>query len=232
MSKQFVRSAKNAFKGYSSAQVLVRDATSNDMRSTNIGLMQEIAARTYDSVEFFEIMEMLDKRLNDKGKYWKHIVKSLTVLDYLVRFGSENCVLWCKENLYIIKTLKEFRYQDENGIDQGQIIRVKAKDLSDLLADDERLRDERRLNQSRNYNANNNNSRNRYNRSRGNSRARRDYNNSNDYNSSNDYNDYNDYNDSNDYNSGNNSRGGGGGEGTDDDLRKAIEESKKNCTRR
>ncbi|SMN19881.1 similar to Saccharomyces cerevisiae YDL161W ENT1 Epsin-like protein involved in endocytosis and actin patch assembly and functionally redundant with Ent2p [Maudiozyma saulgeensis] len=198
MSKQFVRSAKNAFKGYSSAQVLVRDATSNDMRSTNIGLMQEIAARTYDSVEFFEIMEMLDKRLNDKGKYWKHVVKSLTVLDYLVRFGSENCVLWCKENLYIIKTLKEFRYDDENNIDQGQIIRVKAKDLADLLADDERLRDERRLNQSRNYNNPNRNNE-RRNRSRGNSRSRRSNNNDNNNNNNNNM---------------------------DDDLRKAIEESK------
>lgn len=150
MSKQFVRSAKNAIKGYSSAQVIVRDATSNDMRATDIGMLEEIASRTYDSVDFFEIMEMLDKRLNDKGKYWKHVVKSLTVLDYLVRFGSENCVLWCKENMYIIKTLKEFRYDDDSGIDQGRIIRVKAKDLTDLLMDDERLADERRFSQRRN----------------------------------------------------------------------------------
>ncbi|GMM56359.1 epsin [Maudiozyma humilis] len=151
MSKQFARSAKNVFKGYSSAQVLVRDATANDDRGTNIGALQEIAARTYDSVAFFEIMDMLDKRLNDKGKYWRHVVKALTVLDYLVRFGSENCVLWCKENLYVIKTLKEFRYLDDTGYDQGQIIRVKATDLTSLLADDERLRGERRHNQSRNY---------------------------------------------------------------------------------
>lgn len=149
MPSQLVRSAKNMVKGYSSTQVLVRDATSNDSNSPDVGVLEDLADKTYDTVEFFEIMDMLDKRLNDKGKYWRHVAKSLTVLDYLVRFGSENCVLWCKENLYIIKTLREFRHENENtGNDEGQIIRVKAKELTSLLTDDERLREERALNRA------------------------------------------------------------------------------------
>ncbi|CCE91094.1 epsin TDEL_0C02050 [Torulaspora delbrueckii] len=146
MSKQFVRSAKNVVKGYSSAQVLVRNATANESEGPSVDELDELAEKTYDSVEFFEIMDMIDKRLNDKGKYWRHIAKSLTVLDYLVRFGSENCVLWCRENLYVIKTLMEFRNDDDGGVDQGQIIRVKAKELTNLLSDDERLREEREMN--------------------------------------------------------------------------------------
>jgi hypothetical protein len=35
---------------------------------------------------------MLDKRLNDKGKNWRHVFKSLTVLDYILHAGSENVV--------------------------------------------------------------------------------------------------------------------------------------------
>ncbi|KOG97902.1 epsin [Saccharomyces eubayanus] len=146
MSKQFVRSAKNMVKGYSSTQVLVRDATANDPRTPSIDTLDDLAQRSYDSVDFFEIMDMLDKRLNDKGKYWRHVAKSLTVLDYLVRFGSENCVLWCRENFYVIKTLREFRHENESGFDEGQIIRVKAKELVSLLNDDERLREERTMN--------------------------------------------------------------------------------------
>jgi hypothetical protein len=42
--------------------------------------------------DFVEIMEMLDKRLNDKGKNWRHVFKSLTLLDYLLHAGSENVV--------------------------------------------------------------------------------------------------------------------------------------------
>jgi epsin len=47
-----------------------------------------------DRSDFVEIMEMLDKRLNDKGKNWRHVFKSLTLLDYILHTGSENCVLY------------------------------------------------------------------------------------------------------------------------------------------
>ncbi|KAK6454614.1 uncharacterized protein RJT20DRAFT_59849 [Scheffersomyces xylosifermentans] len=144
MSKSFVRSIKNVANGYSSAQVLVRKATSNDPTGPTTYDMEEIASYTYQSqTDFLEIMDMLDRRLNDKGKNWRHVAKSLTVLDYLVRYGSEKCVLWSKDNLYIIKTLREFIHLDENNNDQGAIIRVKAKEFVSLLKDDERLRQER-----------------------------------------------------------------------------------------
>lgn len=62
---------------------------------------------------------MLDKRLNDKGKNWRHVLKALKVLDYCLHEGSENVVVWAKDNIYIIKTLREFQYLDEEGRDQG-----------------------------------------------------------------------------------------------------------------
>lgn len=146
MSKALLRSAKNLVNGYSQAQVLVRSATSNDKEGPSVDQLEELAERSFDNVEFFEIMDMLDKRLNDKGRNWRHVAKSLTCLDFLVRCGSENCVFWCKENLYIIKTLREFTHSDElTGIDDGEIVRVKAKELTALLRDEERLREERMM---------------------------------------------------------------------------------------
>lgn len=145
MSK-FVRSIKNVASGYLSVQVLVRNATSNDPLGPTTYDMEEIALYTHSSqTEFLEIMDMLDRRLNDKGKNWRHVAKSLTVLDYLVRYGLEKCVLWLKDNLYIIKTLREFIHFDELNNDQGALIRVKAKELVLLLRNDERLRHEREL---------------------------------------------------------------------------------------
>lgn len=94
--------------------------------------------------EFIEMMEILDKRLNDKGKNWRHVFKSLTLLDYLLHAGSENVVIYFRDNIYIVKTLKEFQYIDENGKDQGANVRQKAKDITNLLQDEARLRDERR----------------------------------------------------------------------------------------
>ncbi len=63
---------------------------------------------------------MLDKRMNDKGKNWRHVLKSLKVLDYCLHEGSELVVTWARKNVYIIKTLREFQYVDDDGKDVGQ----------------------------------------------------------------------------------------------------------------
>ncbi|KAF2116324.1 hypothetical protein BDV96DRAFT_573803 [Lophiotrema nucula] len=88
-------------------------------------------------------MDMLDKRLNDKGKNWRHVLKSLKVLDYCLHEGSELVVTWARKNIYIIKTLREFQYIDEDGRDVGQNVRISAKELTSLIMDEERLRAER-----------------------------------------------------------------------------------------
>ena len=72
------------------------------------------------SNDFYEIMDMLDKRMNDKGKNWRHVLKSLKVLDYCLHEGSELVVTWARKNVYIIKTLMEFQYVDDDGKDVGQ----------------------------------------------------------------------------------------------------------------
>ena len=74
---------------------------------------------THSSNDFYEIMDMLDKRLNDKGKNWRHVLKSLKVLDYCLHEGSELVVTWARKNIYVIKTLREFQYVDDDGHDVG-----------------------------------------------------------------------------------------------------------------
>lgn len=66
------------------------------------------------------------------------------MLDYCLHAGSENVVIYFRDNVYIIKTLKEFQYIDEEGKDQGANVRQKAKDITNLLQDEGRLREERR----------------------------------------------------------------------------------------
>ncbi|KAG0262268.1 hypothetical protein BGZ95_004055 [Linnemannia exigua] len=125
-------------------QAKVREATSNDPWGPSGSQMNELAAASHNQHEFLEIMEILDKRMNDKGKNWRHVFKALTVLDYLLHVGSESVVKYARENLYIVKTLKEFQYIDEEGKDQGSNVRQKAKDITALLSDDARLKEERR----------------------------------------------------------------------------------------
>src|SRR3984893_5223219 len=52
--------------------------------------------------------------------------------------------MFFRDSLYLIKTLKECQYVDEDGKDQGANVRQKAKDITNLLQDESRLRDERR----------------------------------------------------------------------------------------
>ena len=65
------------------------------------------------------------------------------MLDYLLHSGSENVILYCEDNLYVIKTLREFQYVDDYGRDQGANVRQKAKDITNLLLDRRRLFQER-----------------------------------------------------------------------------------------
>ncbi|CEJ90992.1 Putative EH domain binding protein epsin 2 [[Torrubiella] hemipterigena] len=139
-----MREIKNVTKGYSSTQIKVREATSNDPWGPTGTQMSEIAQMTFNtSTEFYDIMDMLDKRLNDKGKNWRHVLKALKVLDYCLHEGSELVVTWARQSIYIIKTLREFQYVDEDGRDVGQNVRVAAKEITSLILDEERLRAER-----------------------------------------------------------------------------------------
>jgi epsin len=70
--------------------------------------------------------------------------QALTLLDYCLHAGSENVVIYFRDNAYLVKTLKEFQYIDEYGKDQGANVRQKAKDITNLLLDEARLRQERR----------------------------------------------------------------------------------------
>lgn len=136
------RNLKNFAHNYSDAQKKVREATSNDPWGPSSTIMAEIADLTYNVVAFSEIMQMVWKRLNDHGRNWRHVYKALVLLEYLIKTGSEKVGQQCKENIFAIQTLKDFQYSEE-GKDQGQNVREKAKQLVNLLKDDEKLKNER-----------------------------------------------------------------------------------------
>ncbi|KAJ2746559.1 hypothetical protein GGI20_001270 [Coemansia sp. BCRC 34301] len=138
-----MRTVKNYTKGYSPIQMKVREATSNDPGSPSGALMSEIAQATYNQSDFLGVMEIIDKRLNDKGKNWRHVFKALTVLDFCLHVGSKTVVEYAIDNIFIVKTLREFQHIDDSGRDQGANVRQKAKEVTLLLLDRTRLEKER-----------------------------------------------------------------------------------------
>lgn len=137
------RQVKNMVNNYTEAEIKVREATSNDPWGPSSSLMAEIADLTFNVVAFTEVMGMIWKRLNDHGKNWRHVYKALTLLDYLIKTGSERVARDCRDNIYSIQTLRDFQYLDRDGRDQGVNVREKSKQLVALLRDEEKLKKER-----------------------------------------------------------------------------------------
>ena len=64
-------------------------------------------------------MDVLDMRLNDSGPNWRRVLKALDVLKYCLGKGSTRVAMWARDNIYIVKTLREFQYIDKDGTDSG-----------------------------------------------------------------------------------------------------------------
>lgn len=139
MSRRLVRSIRNISS--TPAEIKIKAATSNDSFGPTTSELNELAILTNDSKQLKQIITILIKRINDSSRNWRHILKSLTVIQYCMLAGSIEFVYWIQNNSYLISTLKEFQLKDSN--DMAQQIRKKAKSISKLLKDDKLLEEKR-----------------------------------------------------------------------------------------
>ncbi|XP_051520588.1 epsin-1-like isoform X2 [Myxocyprinus asiaticus] len=136
------RQLKNLVQNFSEAEVKVREATSNDPWGPSSSQMADISDLTYNVVACNEILAMLWKRLND-DKNWRHVYKALTLLEYLLKTGSDRIPQQSVENIHVIKALTEYRFTDKDGKDQGVNVREKAKIVLVLIEDEDKRKEER-----------------------------------------------------------------------------------------
>ena len=136
------RTIKNFVFNFTESQKKVREATSNDPWAPATELLTQIAEYSFSPAELREMMQIIWKRLNDAGHNWRHVYKSLVLLEYLLLKGSERVAQHCRENIYSIQVLKDFRY-NEDGKDHGLRIREKSKIIFSLLKDADLLKQER-----------------------------------------------------------------------------------------
>ncbi|XP_066214582.1 ENTH domain-containing protein 1 [Saccopteryx leptura] len=141
----FRRQVKNFVKNYSDAEIKVREATSNDPWGPSSSLMLAISDLTFNTISLSEIMNMLWQRLNDHGKNWRHVYKSLMLMDYLIKNGSKKVIQFCREGLCKLQMLEYFEHIDEAGKDQGHYIQQKSKQVVTLLINEELLHREREV---------------------------------------------------------------------------------------
>lgn len=143
--KAYVRKAQNVAMNLTEMESKVREATNNEPWGALTKLMAQIASGTYNYREREEIISFIFRRFTEKAtREWRQIYKALQLLDYLVRNGSERIIDDVRSNLSLILMLKSFHYIDSKGRDQGINVRNRAKNLVNLLNDDNQLRAERK----------------------------------------------------------------------------------------
>ena len=82
----------------------VREATNDDPWGPSGAQMQEIASFTFAYEAFPEAVGMLWKRLlQDNKQNWRRVYKSLLLLDYLLKNGSERVVTSAREHIYDLR---------------------------------------------------------------------------------------------------------------------------------
>ncbi|WVW86480.1 hypothetical protein I302_108528 [Kwoniella bestiolae CBS 10118] len=139
--KSYYNQAKNMVLNVSEMEAKVREATNDDPWGASSTLMQQIA----DGAQFNEIMPTIYSRFMEKeAREWRQIYKALTLLEFLVKNGSERVVDDARAHVSTIKMLRSFHYIDEKGKDQGINVRNRASEIASLLGDVDKIRSERR----------------------------------------------------------------------------------------
>jgi len=123
---------------------LVREATTMDKWGPTAQQMKGICDLTFQPRSFLIVMNALITRLSEPGKYWRHVYKSLLVIDYALKNGSPEVVEYCRQHIIEIQTLQRYQHIDEENRDQGLNVRERAKLILELINDEKKLKEERK----------------------------------------------------------------------------------------
>lgn len=135
--------AINQHKPKSDVEARIYEALSHKNWGSSSTLMNEIARDSFDYDKFNIITRIIWESLeHPRPAAWRVVFKALTLLEHLVKNGSERCVDDGRTHSHVLRALFNFNYY-EGTVDRGQGVREKAKQVVELVGDDERVREER-----------------------------------------------------------------------------------------
>ncbi len=97
----------------------ISEATANESGFANISLLNEISSRADNPEDCKLIVRTCIKLLSLKPKMWKRILRSLALIEHIIKTGSEAFVDSIKDERASIRELDEFSY-DDDGKDRGE----------------------------------------------------------------------------------------------------------------
>lgn len=119
------------------------EATSNEPWGASGTMLSELAKATFSYDDFKTVMTFVWKNLQLSGSLWRVVYKTLNLLDHLIRNGSDRVIEDARDHLRELKGLQKFEFVDPEGKDTGVNVREKAKQIVELLNNDQQLNEER-----------------------------------------------------------------------------------------
>uniref|UniRef100_A0A1I7URM9 ENTH domain-containing protein n=1 Tax=Caenorhabditis tropicalis TaxID=1561998 RepID=A0A1I7URM9_9PELO len=145
--RKVTESMNDAVMNYPKTIMDVREATNEDPWGPTGPQMKKIAEYTRSRYmeDFYNVYTPLFSRMLENNKdAWRRVYKSLVLLDYLLKNGSERFVQEAREKTYELRRLESYKYIDDKGKDQGINIRHRVKQILEMMNDDELLQAERK----------------------------------------------------------------------------------------
>ena len=97
----------------------LKKATANEHCHANVSLLDEISRRTTSREDYYIIYNHCMKKLSCRQEKWLKILKSLFLIEHILRTGNLKFAEHLKEDEYKIKRLFEFSYV-EGKADKGE----------------------------------------------------------------------------------------------------------------
>lgn len=119
------------------------EACSNDPWGASDAVLSELAKATFNHNDFSAIMKYAWEKMVFADSECDSICNTLDLIEFLVRNGSSNVVVNAREHLGEIEQLQMVTLFDAEGRDIGINIRERAKQIVELLTNDELLNEER-----------------------------------------------------------------------------------------
>ena len=88
----------------------LKKATANEHCHANVSLLDEISRRTTSREDYYIIYNHCMKKLSCRPEKWLKILKSLFLIEHILRTGNLKFAEHLKEDEYKIKRLFEFIY--------------------------------------------------------------------------------------------------------------------------
>jgi len=122
----------------------LEECLSNKNWGASSTILGAVAKATYNHQEYPVVMDAVWRALGAKAFKWRLVFKGLTLLEFLLKHGTERVIDDARDHMFQMRTLTTFAFRDGSSGDKGQGVRQKAKDLLTLLKDNKRIRKERK----------------------------------------------------------------------------------------